>query len=362
MPLSDIIRQRIQAEGPISFHDFMEMALYFPGLGYYTSAQDKIGADGDFYTSSNLTSAFGATIARQLEQMWEMLGKNKFTIVEFGAGTGMLCHDILDYLKHNKELYGQLEYCIIEKSEIMRDKQKKHLHEHVSWYNSIHDIPKITGCILSNELLDNFSVHQVIMEDELMEVFVDYSDGFVELLQPASKELATYFSELDIVLPEGFRTEINLEAVKWIEQVAAGLRKGYVITIDYGYASQELYQQRRANGTLVCYHKHAVHYNPFENIGEQDITSHVNFSALCHWGNKYGLHCSGLTNQAAFLLSLGFKELLRNSLNTGENLLALVKKEAALSFTLLVDMGTRFKVLIQRKGVGNNQLTGLAAL
>jgi len=118
--LSDIIIQKIKQEGPLSFHDFMEMALYHPGSGYYTSPPEKIGINGDFYTSVNLTAAFGAMLGRQLEQMWEILGKGSFTIVEYGAGTGQLCHDILDYCRDNKELYDRLHYYILEKSPVNR--------------------------------------------------------------------------------------------------------------------------------------------------------------------------------------------------------------------------------------------------
>src|SRR5688572_14846279 len=164
--LSEIIIQKIKNEGPVSFHDFMEMALYYPELGYYMSAQNKIGTNGDYYTSSNLTPVFGAMIGRQIEEMWSLLEEKAFTVVEYGAGTGFLCHDILDHLKNNEKSYNQLTYCIIEKSPVMREKEKAHLNEKVIWYNSIRDIPEINGCILSNELLDNFSVHQVVMEDE----------------------------------------------------------------------------------------------------------------------------------------------------------------------------------------------------
>ncbi len=359
MFLSEIIIHRIQEEGPISFHDFMEMALYYPEKGYYTSAQNKIGRTGDFYTSSNLTPAFGAMIGRQLEEMWDILERNNFTIVEFGAGTGVLCHDILDYLKNNKKLYDQLNYCIIEKSPVMREKQKMHLHEKVSWHDTIQDIPEVTGCVLSNELLDNFSVHRVVMEDELKEVFVDYRNGFAELLKPAKKELTDYMAELNVVLPKGFRTEINLEAAEWIKDIAASLKKGYVITIDYGHTSKELYSERRSSGTVLCYNKHTINDNPYLNIGEQDITSHVNFSALSHYGLKNGLMCCGFTNQANFLLALGFKDYLRKSLETGHDVISMVKKESFLTNTLLVDMGHKFKVLIQRKGIAKKDLLGL---
>jgi len=361
MLLSEIIIQKIRDEGPISFHHFMEIALYYPEKGYYTSPKNKIGKSGDFYTSSNLTPAFGAIIARQLEEMWEISGGNDFTIIEYGAGTGVLCHDILDYLKNNRKLYDQLNYCIIEKSPVMREKQKTHLHEKVSWHDTIRDISEITGCILSNELLDNFSVHQVVMEDELMEVFVDYKDGFVELLKPAKKALTDYMAELNVVLPKGFRTEINLEATQWIKEIATSLKKGYVITIDYGYPSNELYSQRRSTGTLLCYNKHTITDDPYLNIGDQDITCHVNFSALCRWGFKNGLICCGLTNQTNFLLALGFKDYLIKTLTLepGQDMISLAKKEVFLSHTLLVDMGQKFKVLIQSKGIAKQKLSGL---
>src|SRR5688572_31550447 len=120
MALSEIILKRIKENGPISFRDFMEMSLYYPGLGYYTSSNDKIGMNGDYYTSGSLTPGVGALIARQLEEMWRLLGEKEFTVVEYGAGLGTLCHDILDYLKLNSRLYDKLHYCIIEKSPVMR--------------------------------------------------------------------------------------------------------------------------------------------------------------------------------------------------------------------------------------------------
>lgn len=359
MPLSEIIIQRIKKEGPISFHDFMEMSLYYPELGYYTSTKDKIGQNGDFYTSSNLTAAFGAMIARQIEEMWNLLDQNPFTIVEYGAGTGALCHDILDYLKNNDKLYEKLNYCIIEKSLPMREKEKTHLNEKVSWYDTIQEIPEITGCILSNELVDNFSVHQVIMEDELMEVFVDYNNGFIEILKPAEKALTDYLSELNVVLPKGFQTEINLEATEWVKEIAVSLKKGYAITIDYGYPSSELYSKRRSCGTIICYNKHRINEHPYHDIGEQDITAHVNFSALCHWGFKNGIECCGFTDQAHFLLALGFKEYLRKTTETGQNLKHSALNEALLTHTLLMDMGSKFKVLIQQKGMSKKTLSGL---
>lgn len=359
MLLTDIITDRIKKEGPISFHDFMEMALYYPQLGYYTSLHDHIGANGDFYTSSSLTHLFGVMIGKQIEEMWSVMGEEPFTIVEYGAGTGFLCHDILNYLKDNERLYACLHYCIIEKSPVMRAKEKAHLKEKVSWYSSVHEVPTAVSCILSNELIDNFAVHQVVMQDDLMEVFVDYENDFFEVLKPASQAIKDYLKELDINLSRGFRTEINLESIEWIKEVASVLKKGFVMTIDYGYPSLELYREYRSQGTLVCYNKHKINTHPYKDIGHQDITSHVNFSALYHWGLKNNLDCCGFTSQAHFLLSLGFKSELLNPLSPNDDSYSNYKKNALMMHELLVEMGNKFKVLIQQKGMPMTQLSGL---
>ena len=287
MPLPEIIIETIRQQGPLSFRDFMEMALYYPGEGYYTSPADRIGQSGDFYTSPCLTQLFGEMIAGQLEEMWCILDRRPFTIVEYGAGTGLLCQDILNRLKSNPGLYEHLQYIIIEKSASMLEKEKQLLlpnHPTVRWESSPEVLPPVNGCILSNELVDNFAVHQVVMEEELMEVFVTYDGRFTEVLRPAPQQLKDYLQQLGIVLPEGSRMEINLEATSWIGEVAAALQKGFVVTIDYGNSSSALYTNNTS--TLACFHKHTISTCPYDRIGEQDITSHVNFSALDHWGRQ----------------------------------------------------------------------------
>lgn len=362
--LSEIIKNKIKKEGPISFHDFMEMAQYYPELGYYTSSSDKIGKQGDYYTSPYLTKVFGNTIAKQMEEMWLLTGKKKFTVVEYGAGMGLLCIDILKQLKLNKAFFDSVKYCIIEKSEAMRQKQQKIieqslLNEKISWYDSIEEIPTFTGCVLANEVLDNFSVHKVMMkENELKEVFVGYDNGFVEILKPAGNELKEYFIALGIELPNDFCTEVNLEAIEWVKKVSASLRKGFVLTVDYGYPAAELYQSHHRLGTIVCYHKHTVNDLPYENIGQQDITAHVNFSALKFWGAKHGLTNCGFTNQSQFLLGLGLTEQLRK-LEEHENYSFEISKKLMALHTLLMSMGRKFKVLIQQKGLTRPFLSGL---
>lgn len=381
MPLPEIIIDTIRRQGPLSFKDFMEMALYYPGQGYYASSGERVGEGGDFYTSPYLTRLFGDMIAGQLEEMWgflrfldhkdfnhenfshENFDHENFTVVEYGAGSGLLCRDILGRLRDNPVLFERLHYVIIEKSPRMQNKERELLAaegllDKVCWESSIHALGPVTGCVLSNELVDNFAVHQVVMADELMEVFVAYDNGFVEVLRPAAQPLKDYLAELHVTLPRGFRTEINLEATEWIQEVSSALRHGFVITIDYGNSSSGLYSQGAGAGTLVCYHEHRVNHSPYEWIGEQDITSHVNFSALEHWGRRGGLEYCGYTSQSRFLQGLGLTRRLQQ-LEQASRQGRLSQENFRQLYTLLVDMGSKFKVLIQRKGVSRKFLSGL---
>jgi SAM-dependent MidA family methyltransferase len=352
MTLEEIIKYKIQLNGPLPFRDYMEMCLYYPGMGYYNSPCTRIGKNGDYYTVPYLSSLFGQLVARQLEEMWTLLGKKTFTVLEFGAGNGLLCRDILESAGKNEEFFENLTYCIIEKNPFFEQQQRSVLPGQVRWHKDISSIKKMEGCILSNELVDNFSIHQVVMRDQLMEVYVDYQDGkFIEILQPANPLLINYFNELDVVLPLGFRTEVNLEAISWLKDVSAILQKGYLITVDYGFPSAELYKDYRRTGNLVCYHRHRINFSPYLNIGLQDITTHVNFSALNHWGLKHGLCLAGYTNQAQFLLGLGIVNYIRS-------FPLLVSRDNFLK-TWLLDLGKKMKILIQQKNTIQSFLSGL---
>lgn len=362
MELSDIIINKIKQEGPLSFHDYMDMALYYPGLGYYTSPGNKIGSKGDYVTAPYITPVFGAMLGKQLEEMWCIMQQpSVFTIVEYGAGTGLLCTDVLDYAAGNESFYQSIRYYIIEKNPladscIIDNSIHMTIVHHA---NTIEDIGTFTGCILSNELLDNFAIHRIVMDKQMKEVYVDYDNTFIEVTRNASLPLTDYIKELNIHLPEGYKTEINLDVITWLQQVARFLHQGYIITVDYGYKSDDLYNDKRNNGTLMCYHMHQLDDNPYRKPGRQDITSHVNFSALHHWGKKHGLESCGFTTQAAFLLSLGFKSYLHNILSNGKDIVKAALHEALVTRTLLLDMGQKFKVLIQQKGINQAALSGL---
>jgi SAM-dependent MidA family methyltransferase len=229
----------------------------------------------------------------------------------------------------------------------------------VSWHDTLQDIPLDAACILTNEVLDNFSVHRVLMQDELMEVHVikRTHKSFDEVLRPAPDELKAYLDQLDVKLPKGYCAEINLEATWWLEEIASAMKRGFIMTIDYGYPSHELYSGSNISGTLKCYSKHSITDNPYINLGEQDITAHVNFSALVRWGEKNGLSCCGFTEQSHFMHALGVADHLRKL--EGEKRPEVREKGAQLLHTFLLDMGSKFKVMIQQKGVPGAQLSGM---
>ena len=358
--LSSIIKNRIIKDGPMSFRDFMEWCLYYPGLGYYNGAKPRIGKTGDFYTSPYVHSIFGTLIAKQLVEMWQLMDRRPFTVVEYGAGTGLLCKDVLNYLQQHPDLYHQLTYAIIEKSEAMRNRQKMFVGDKPIWVDDIADITPVNGCVLSNELLDNFAVHQVVMQKELMEVMVGFNGKeFIEELVPASDILKNYFQEQRIHLQEGYRTEVNLQALEWINNIGQALQKGFVLTIDYGFPAYELYHSKRNTGNLVCYYQHMMNENPYQHIGEQDITVHVNFSALKNYGERNGLQFTGFTSQAHFLHGLGIVEELRKMEIAGPSDRNATRKNAFVVQSLLMNLGTKIRVLVQHKGIVSPKLSGL---
>ena len=353
-PAEKFIAGIILNKGPITFREFMELALYHPQVGYYSTGKGSIGREGDYYTSSSLGPLFGRVLAKQLVQMLEILGGG--VLVEMGGGLGHLAKDVLEEMRN---LDRDVPYFIVEKSPAFKDVQREHLQGFpVEWVDSLGYLDPLEGVFFSNELVDAFPVHMVEMADEgLKEVLVDWRAGkFREILAPPTiPELEEYFWELGVELPLGFRTEVSLDALDWLQVLSSRLKRGFVITIDYGYPSHELYQDYRRRGTLMAYYRHQTEEDPYVRVGEQDLTTHVNFSALAHWGRKWGLDVTGFTDQAHFLLGLGVLDLLsgRGDMPEFKNRLA------AKTLLLPGGMGDIFKVLIQHKGVEPVPLKGL---
>lgn len=364
-PLEQIIFERTKKEGPITFEAFMEMALYYPDLGYYSSPETNIGKKGDFYTSPHLHPAFGAMIAKQLIEMWEFMGKpSEFNAVEIGAGSGYLCKDIFDYLNKpsddpslpeiKRAFLDSLKYIIVEPYGHFEKKQRALLKggasEKVSWVKSLKELPAITGCIFSNELPDAFPVHLVQMEDELKEVYVTSEGGEFkeELSKISTGDLIDVISQFQLKLAPGYRTEINLQIKKWLKDITDVLSEGFLLTIDYGYTAREYYSDDRTKGTLLCYHKHLFNELPYQHIGEQDITAHINFSSLKKWGEELGLKTIGYCPQGTYLISLGIDKVITELYAGSPDYLGEISKIKGL--IMPQGMGESHSVMVQYKG------------
>ncbi|QLE48648.1 class I SAM-dependent methyltransferase [Nostoc sp. C057] len=358
----------------ITFAQFMDLALYHPEYGYYSSDAVKIGfKDSDFFTSPNLCSDFGELLAEQFLQMWEILGKPvPFSLVEMGAGQGLLALHILKYHQlHYPDFFTALEYIIVEKSPTLRQEQQQRLQDFpVRWCN-LEDIPPsaIAGCFFSNELVDAFPVHQFILETgELREIYVttdsnekETCSSFIEVTgEPSTPQLAEYLDLVEMnftqsAYPDGYRSEINLAAGDWLSIVADRLQRGYVLTIDYGYPASRYYNPRRSQGTLQCYYQHRFHDNPYINIGRQDITAHVDFTALERWGERCSLEKVGFIQQGLFLMALGLGDRIAALSEQKQSLSQLLQHRDALHQLIDPTGLGGFGVLIQSKGLDNTE-------
>ena len=374
--LQQVILAKIQANSDkrITFAEFMDLALYHPDYGYYSSGQVAIGAKGDFFTSSSLGADFGELLAEQLAEIWLILDRPEaFQVVEMGAGLGDLAIDILNYWQSNyPDLLQNVEYSIIEESSSLIATQQEKLQFwlekgiSLSW-KSWSDLPNysVTGCFFSNELIDAFPVHQIIWQDhQLQEIYVGENQGeFIEIIAKLSTpELLNYFQQVQINLdathyPEGYRTEVNLQALDWLNRVSQKLKQGYLLTIDYGYSAEKYYHPQRSQGTLQCYYQHRYHADPLVNLGLQDITTHVNFTALENHGQSTGLETLGFTQQGLFLMSLGLGDRLAE-LSTGKfNFAEIFKRRDALHQLIDPTGLGKFGVLLQAKGLTPVQKT-----
>lgn len=386
--LCDRILQKIaaQPQQQIPFADFMALALYEPEYGYYATNQVNIGGSGDFYTAPHLGADFGELLAEQFAEMWRLLEfPNPFTLVEMGAGQGLLVRDVLRYLhRHHDACFEAVDYVIVEASEGLRREQQQRMKTLVEQFGRLRwsDLEaiapdSITGCFFSNELVDAFPVHRVVQrEGQLQEIYVTKGEGeerFVEAIAPLSTPaLADYFQLNGVALPssaypEGYTTEVNLAALDWMRQVAERLHRGYVLTIDYGYPAQRFYLPSRRTGTLQCYFQHHYHDDPYRNIGRQDLTAHVDFTALERTGEQHGLMSLGLTQQGLFLMGLGMGDRIAaiSQLSPSADLTLpdiLARREALHSLIDPTGLGN-FGVLLQGKGLERSeqqQLQGLS--
>lgn len=354
MSIIQSLRERLAQDQEISFADFMHIALYAPNEGYYSAGLHKLGKEGDFITAPELTPLFGKTIANQCQQILKELTTP--SILEYGAGTGKLCVDILGQLEQLQSLPDA--YYILEVSANLRHRQQEyiqqalpHLAHKVRWLNTWPSEP-FNGVILANEVLDAMPIHRFMLSEQgLMESYITMDDNgaLKELFKPCSNAaLADYVNYCLPELQAPYLSEVNLFIDDWISNNYRILKTGAVILIDYGFPRHEYYHPDRRQGTLMCHHQHKAHPNPLLFPGEQDITAHVDFTHVAEASDKAGFHIAGYTNQASFLLSNG----LLNFVNTLDDEKTQFRDTQAIKQLIQPsEMGELFKVIALTKNL-----------
>ena len=358
--LVEFIRRDIAAhcnaerkQGWISFARYMELALYAPGLGYYTAGSHKFGEAGDFITAPELSPLFGRTLARQVA---EIMAYSAPHILELGAGSGKLAVGMLAEL----EKLGSLpdSYAILEVSADLRARQQAlmrkrlpHLLDRVHWLDALPE--KFSGAIVANEVLDALPVHLVHWRDSaITERGVVASDNGFIWQERAISDAALLEAAQRISVPDDYVSEICLAARGLINSLAQRLEQGAMLFIDYGFGAREFYHPQRSSGTLMCHYRHHAHDDPFFLPGLQDITAHVNFTDIAECGIDAGLELIGYTNQAFFLINCGITELLKDT--APENLRDYLPLSAQLQkLTSPAEMGELFKVIALGKNMAN---------
>jgi SAM-dependent MidA family methyltransferase len=347
------IREAIsESGGRIDFARFMQLALYAPGLGYYSAGSRKFGAAGDFVTAPERSALFSRALARQCQEVLVRIGGD---IIEFGAGSGVMAADILAELERLGSLPGH--YYILEISAELRQRQRETLQqkvpqlcERVVWLDALPE--GFAGVVLGNEVLDAMPVHRFrISGGEPRELFVRW-DGERFLLDEgaAAAALLPRLQALqgEYALDEGYESELNLLAEEWVAGLGQWLRRGVVLLIDYGFPRAEYYHPQRAGGTLMCHYRHRAHDDALTLIGLQDITAHVDFTAVAEAAVTAGLAVRGFANQANFLLGCGITELLAAGEGDARTRLSLAAEVKSL--TLPAEMGELFKVIALSRG------------
>jgi SAM-dependent MidA family methyltransferase len=333
----------------MSFARYMEVALYEPGLGYYAGGSQRFGAAGDFVTAPELSPLFAQTLARQLR---ELLGPGD-ALLEFGAGSGALA-DVL-----TRACPG-IAYFILEPSPALRAIQRERLGARVRWLDRLPQ--RFRGVMLANEVLDAMPVHAIAWTERgIVERGVCANEGGLAWSErPAQGEVLSAATGIEVALPPSgrYESELGLAARAWARSAAASLERGVLLVIDYGFPQREYYHPQRSMGTLRCHYRHRSHGDPFYLPGLQDLTAHVDFSAVAQAGGEAGLEVSGFANQAQFLVNCGITEILGKE---DPNEVRRYAPLAAAANLLLspAEMGELFKVLALGRGV-DTALAGFA--
>jgi SAM-dependent MidA family methyltransferase len=351
------IKKYANKQTSLSFAQFMQQTLYTPQLGYYSNSLQKIGEKGDFITSPEISPLFSKCLARQAKQVLEQLSSPN--IIEFGAGRGIMARDILLELEQLKQPLDN--YYIIELSAELKLVQQQTLSslpnkikQKVVWLDKLP--PPLSAVVLANEVLDAMPVERLkFMPSSISQAFVkivqgdlswDYQPITNRKLKEKAEDLLQYIGSPS---PDGYETEVNLNIEPWIASINDFLNEGLLLIIDYGYSRQEYYQPARVMGTLRCHYQHLAHNDPFFYPGLQDITAHVDFTAVAEAGFNVGFNIDGFTTQAHFLMAsglLGMSEKL--TLNTTESIKI---AQQIKTLTMPNEMGESFKVIALTKNI-----------
>lgn len=337
--------------GALPFDRYMELALYAPGLGYYMAGSRKLGADGDFVTAPEISPLFGQCLARQCVQV--LRGMADGDVLEFGAGSGALAQVLMQELARLECLPRR--YLILEPSPELRERQQQAaqglgpaLASRFQWLEKMPD--RLRGVVIANEVLDAMSVHRFVLQHAAVrEVFVRWGgDRFEEFSGESVGSTLTAavesLLEEGLGLSDGYSSEINLRVGPWLAVLGRALEAGVALLIDYGYPRREYYLAERTMGTLMCHYRHRAHPDPYRFVGLQDITAHVDFTALGRAGEDAGLVLAGYTTQANFLLSSGLDALLAES-DPADVASHMDRVQGAKRLILPTEMGERFQVL-----------------
>ena len=357
MTLRQRIEQEIRERGPILFSRYMELCLYEAELGYYSRNAEQFGKAGDFYTSSDLHAVFGRLLARQFEEMWRVLGApSEVTLVELGPGRGLFAQDVLDWsAKKFPEFFRALRLVLIETSSALRSRLQERFVSRIAEgkVSLAENIDSASfadnGIVFANEFFDALPVEVLDYRGELRIGF--NGTHLAEQFLPPSPEVLEYVDRYSVQPESGERVEAPLTAQKYMTRVAEKLKRGFVVAIDYGYTRHELLAGRH-RGTVAAFRQHAMSASPYEAPGEQDITAHVNFTALRAAGEQARLEYLALLTQAQFLMGIGepnqFADAFEDCGSRQE------QTKVALQLKHLVTpagMGETFHVLLMLRGV-----------
>lgn len=355
--LVQLLRSLIEEKGAITFAEYQENCLYHPIYGYYSQDRCKIGKAGDFYTSPAVHAVFGETIAHYIARLWDEMGNpHPFTLLEFGAGDGSLAQAILHELAIDKPaLYEHLQYIIIERSSSWKKEEQERLQRHpVTWLTSSEECPPFTGCALSNELLDAFPVHVVrLMAQGWEELYVTWAQGRFQTCWGAvsSPEVLAAIPAFAANARVGQAAEINIAALRWMEEVCTKLQRGFIITIDYGFTADILFHPSRTKGTWRGFRQHQLVDDPLNDPGEVDLTHDVNFTALMERGETLFLKTVFFGSQAEFLLQAGILQRLAPPQGGDPFRDEAGRRNRAIKHLIFPGaLGHAFKVLVQQKG------------